>query len=128
MTPSSSERTLIFFFVVVVFLSGVVEDVTEAALFAALALFSKGEYGEPNQPVQSVELNYNIAVHNGVVLTECLATRIRSHKFTQRPFITAKFSDLDLKGFLPLASTAALEWNNRAGGKLQLKAETLPAS
>ena len=78
MTPSSSERTLIFFFVVV-FLSGVVDDVTEAALFAALALFSKGEYGEPKQPVQSVELNYNIAVHNGVVLTECLATRIRSH-------------------------------------------------
>ena len=76
MTPSSSERTLIFFFVVVVvFLSGVVDDVTEAALFAALALFSKGEYGEPKQPVQSVELNYNIAVHNGVVLTERLATR-----------------------------------------------------
>ena len=70
-----AERTLIFFFVVVVFHSGVVEDVTEAALFAALALFSKGEYGEPKQPVQSVELNYNIAVHNGVVLTKRLATR-----------------------------------------------------
>ena len=54
---------------------------------------------------------------------------IRSHiKFARRPFITAKFPDLDLKGYLPLASTVALEWNNRAGGKLQLKAETLPAS